>query len=145
MNYYVRIIFLFLLGFSVSAFAQLPLNGNFWQCTTYDASGKPWIAASAYRKVAVNFAFDLCKKESSAPATCKTRRNSCERFVQGVSVEPMWVCSALDRAAFVWRSNTYPRRDDAALAAKDFCRQRSTVPETCYINLITCVNKNGLD
>lgn len=147
MNNAVRACFLLsLLNLSAAVFAdQVPMNGNYWQCTTYDASNKQWSAASAYQRVALNFAYDLCKKESILPNTCKAAENNCEQFIQGISVKPMWQCTALDKTATAWNSNLYSQRDDAALAAKAFCRQKSIVPETCYVNLVTCINKKGIN
>ncbi len=59
-----------------------------------------------------------------------------------MSTTPMWICTALDFTAEPWQSNLYPHRDDAALAAKDYCKQNSNVPDTCYINMVTCRNLN---
>ncbi len=38
----------------------------------------------------------------------------------------------------------YTVREDAALAAQTSCKRESSIPETCYINLITCVNLNDV-
>lgn len=144
MNYYTRFCFVLLLGFSATVGAEPVADGsNYWQCTTYDATNKQWLARSTYEKIAINVAFAACKKESTAPATCSATKNNCEQIVLGFSIKPMWVCTALDRMAQPWRSNLYSQRLDAALAARAYCRQNSAVPETCYINLVTCVNRNS--
>jgi hypothetical protein len=54
----------------------------------------------------------------------------------------MWQCTALDQTGEPWQSNFYSQRLDAALGAKAFCKEKSSVPDTCYINLVTCINKN---
>ena len=120
------------------AFAQ-PLT-SYWQCTTNDANNKLWIAKSIYQKAALNIAFANCKKQSTSPSSCKASVNDCEGFNQNMSIRPMWQCTALDESAESWRSNFYAQRDDAALGAKEFCKNKSTVPATCYINMVTCVN-----
>lgn len=119
-----------------------PLS-NVWRCTAHDAANKEWIINSGYEITAINRAFDACKKESTLPSSCKTSKESCEVFVNGVSTRPMWRCIALDQTAKEWSSNVYSQRDDAALAAKAYCRQSSSVPDTCYINLIACKNLNS--
>ncbi len=118
--------------------AEQLANGAYWQCTTFDASNKQWQAQSPYKKIALNVAFASCKKESTAPLSCKAPQTRCEQLIAGISIKPMWVCTALDRTAVPWRSDLYSQRDDAALAAKAYCREKSIVPETCYINLVTC-------
>lgn len=142
MNYKIRSsLLLLILSFPIYAAPPI-VSGNYWQCTTLDKTNRQWSAVSIYQKVALNFSFASCKKESSLPATCKTTGNNCEQFIQGVNVQPMWQCTAFDRTALPWRSNGYSQREDAALAAKAYCQQKSTVPGTCYINLVTCVNRN---
>lgn len=113
-----------------------------WQCTTYDDTGKPWVIRSEYSRMAMNKAFDACKKESTIPASCKTSAQDCEVFVNGLSTRPMWRCTALDRSGAPWISNAYQNRDDAALAARAYCKEQSSIPETCYMNTITCQNRN---
>lgn len=57
---------------------------------------------------------------------------------------PKWECTAFDRDAFVWKSNSYRQRDDAALAAQAYCKQKSPIPSTCSVNLIACMNKQAI-
>lgn len=144
MNKHLIYCFLILSSFSAPSFSQLVMKGNFWQCTTHDASNVQWAAQSPYRKVALNFVYDACKKNSQSPATCKTSTIHCEQYVDGMNITPMWRCTAFDRQAQPWRSNFYSRRVDAALAAKSYCMHNSAVPYTCSINLITCINKNEM-
>lgn len=113
-----------------------------WQCTARDATDKEWTRSGNYQRSAVNNAFEACKKESIHPATCKTSDADCESFMNGLSTRPMWRCIALDQMAKSWESNLYSQRDDAALAAKAYCQDRSNFPDTCYINLMTCKNVN---
>lgn len=132
-------------------------ENNYWQCTAYDSEEKQWIVKNAYERVAINKAFEACKKESRAPASCKATNESCDYFANGtnsnrpkVSVnmnrtfsDAMWQCTALDQMAKPWVGNPSSNKDDAALGAKAYCQQHSTVPDTCYINLLTCKNING--
>jgi hypothetical protein len=136
---------LFVISLPFTVCAEPLISGNYWQCITTDRTNKHWTAVSIYQKIAQNFAFASCKKESTTPTSCKTSRQHCEQFIDGVSVQPMWECLALDRTAAPWRSNRYSNRWDAALGAKAYCQQKSVVPGTCYVNLVTCVNKNSLD
>lgn len=121
-------------------------NNNYWQCTSNDASRNNWMAKSEFQRAAMSLAFALCKKESSMPATCKSSVALCQGFNQHSSVSQsntaMWRCTSLDEAAQAWRSTLYSSRDDAALGAKAFCKNQSSVPATCYTNLITCINMN---
>ena len=139
-NNYVYLL-LFLLP-TTGITAPLPETGSFWQCTIQDKAHKTWSAKSPYQKVAIILAFENCKKESADPKSCATSATNCEGFYLGMSTNPMWQCTALDLTAAFWTSNFYTNREDAALAAKDFCKQKSTVPESCYINLVTCRNMN---
>ena len=118
-------------------------SANYWQCTTADAENKTWTIQGDYQLTATNESFASCKKESALPKTCKTSRNDCDHFVNGRTTRPMWRCVALDRAAGIWPSNTYPVRDDAALAAQAYCKSKSDIPGTCYTNMITCRNINA--
>lgn len=119
------------------------VNSDYWQCVTHDQNNNRWSAQNEYQKVAINLAFSACKKESSAPKTCKTSSDDCEGFYQGISIKPLWRCAAMDKIASVWRSRWYNQRQDAALAAKAYCRDNSSVAESCYVNLITCKNLNA--
>ncbi|KTD68138.1 MULTISPECIES: hypothetical protein [Legionella] len=135
--------FFLILGVSVSSFAE-PIAGSYWQCSAHDATQTQWTSENIYQKMALNLSYAACKKGSKAPATCRTAKAGCIQFINGVNVMPMWQCTAFDREASAWRSNLYPTRDDAALAANAYCRQKSSVPYTCYINVVTCMNKNEI-
>ncbi|BCA95612.1 hypothetical protein TUM19329_19730 [Legionella antarctica] len=115
-------------------------RSNYWICTTHDNANLQWSAKSTYQKAALNIAYATCKKESKTPSSCKASKADCEGFNQGMSTRPMWKCTALDRTAVPWQSNFYAQRDDAALGARAYCKENSTIPETCYINLVTCVS-----
>lgn len=136
-------VLLFIMNSAIGQAASIIDENNYWQCTTNDAANKQWISKSNYKKIALNRSFSDCKKFSQSPMTCTVAQSTCEQFIQGVSIQPMWRCTALDRQAQIWRSALYSQRYDAALAAKAYCRQRSLVPETCYINLVTCTERNG--
>jgi len=135
-NYY-----LLLLVFGCTSVFSAPVleSGSYWQCVVEDGANKQWVAKSMYQKTALNIAFASCKKESEKPLSCKSSIANCEGFNQGMSLKPMWRCTALDHTAEPWQSNFYRQRDDAALAAKAFCRNKSSLPESCYINIVTCV------
>ena len=115
-------------------------NTNYWQCTAYDDGKKQWVIKSLYERVAANKALDACKKQSTAPTSCKMRKEICEYFAHGLSTRPMWQCTALDQTAKPWMGGTYSNQDDAALGAKVYCQQHSILPGTCFINLLTCKN-----
>lgn len=116
-----------------------------WQCSAQDSSDKEWIRKSPYERMAINLAFEACKKESAYPSTCHSAKNGCEAFIGGQSTRPLWRCTALDQLGKAWESNLYRQRDDAALAAKAYCLDNSGSPDTCYINLMTCRNLNELN
>jgi len=141
MNLQIKILFLFiflpLIGFA------MPINNNvYWVCKTHDNNNLEWSVKNSYKKVALNLAFDACKKQSKTPKSCKTSLNDCEGFQNGLSTKPLWRCTALERGAGHWLSNYYSNREDAAIAAKDYCKTQSSIPETCYVNLIGCTNAN---
>lgn len=118
-------------------------GGASWHCAARDAANKEWTANSGFSRSAINHAFEACKKESTLPDTCKTSSVDCESFIDGVSTRPAWRCLALDQMGKSWKSNPYPQRDDAAIAAKAYCQDQSGFPDTCYINLMTCKNLNS--
>lgn len=117
-------------------------SSSYWQCSVFDQEEKEWSVKSAYEKVATNKAFDACKKQSTHPLTCKAAKESCDYFSHGLSTRPMWQCTALDEKAKPWVSNVYLNKDDAALGAKAYCKEQSSIPDTCYIHLDTCKNLN---
>lgn len=120
-------------------------RGNFWRCLSHDATNRQWVADDSYEIVATNKSFGACKKESPYPGTCKTSKEACELFVNGLTTRPMWMCTAFDQRATTYNSIIYSNQDDAALAAKAYCRQKSPIPDTCYIHTITCKNLNLRD
>lgn len=116
---------------------------SYWQCMSQDKTNKQWFAKNNHKKAAVNLSFAACKKESASPASCKTSLLNCTGFNQGLSISPTWRCMALDRTAKPWQSVLYAQPLDAALGAKAFCKEHSTVPDTCYVNMVTCRNINA--
>lgn len=112
---------------------------------SFDGANKSWAAKSDYQISAINQAYATCKKESTIPTSCQTSKEGCEFFIGGQTTKPMWRCTALDQMATPWMSNIYAQRDDAAIAAKAYCQDRSGFPDTCYINLMTCENLNTQD
>ena len=126
------------IAFSASGFAA---EDN-WVCKARDKANIEWSAQNAYQKAAINLAFEACKKKSKMPATCKTSIEDCEGFKQGISTKSFWYCVAFDAQATPWKSNYYQRKDEAALAAETYCKSKSAIPDTCFINFITCTNIN---
>jgi hypothetical protein len=116
---------------------------NFWQCHVEDIDAQIWTTEHTYQRTAMNKAYENCKKESKHPQSCRAAKTACEYFVNGVSDTPSWKCTALDRMSKIWVSNPYPHRDDAVLAARAYCMQRSGVPDSCYVNLLMCNSNNG--
>lgn len=145
MKSFIRSSSLLILFFhSIVLFADNPeLAGDYWQCLVQDAAGKEWSELSSYKLAAINRALDNCKKQSAFPETCKSSQANCEAFIDGHSTRPMWRCMALDFMGNPWYSNLYRQSDDAALAAKAYCRDNSESPDSCYINFITCANMNA--
>ncbi|GGI81369.1 hypothetical protein [Legionella impletisoli] len=117
-------------------------QNSYWQCKAYDDQNHQWVAHSSYARVAINKAYEACKSQSKMPASCKTAHEYCESIIKGVTTRPMWRCTALDMHAHVWVSDLYTNRNDAALGARAYCEHRSGMPETCYVNLLTCNNEN---
>ncbi len=118
-------------------------NSSYWQCVTQDQTKRTWSASSGYQKTAYNLAIAACKKESTVPMSCMAHHTSCTAFNQSLNQRAQWRCTALDVNADPWISNYYANPDDAALAAKAFCQDNSTVPGSCYINMVTCTNDQG--
>ncbi len=117
-------------------------EAEYWQCTAFDQDSKPWVSKHPYERMAINQALASCKKESPVPSSCKVAHEACDFFHHGVSTRPSWQCTALDQEAKPWASNPYPQRDDAAIAAIAYCKERSASPDSCYVHLLTCVNLN---
>lgn len=125
-------------------------DNNYWQCVAHDSEKKQWMVKNVYEQVASNKAFEACKKESRAPVSCKAPKASCDHFSDGTdsakqqatSSNAMWQCTALDQKATTWPGSTYSNRDEAALGAKANCRKHSSLPDTCYVNFLTCKNIN---
>lgn len=143
MHQWITVFICSLLIANTSLWAR-PQSGaiDYWQCTTTDNDDQQWIAKNTYERAAANIAYSSCKKQSRIPSTCKAAKEACEHMINGLTDKPMWQCTALDKQAKPWVSNLYTQRYDAALAAKAYCQERSSEPGTCYINLLTCKNKN---
>ncbi|MFC3907548.1 hypothetical protein ACFORL_00460 [Legionella dresdenensis] len=133
----------FLLAFLCNGL--LATSTDSWNCTAYDQGSGQWTASSDYERSAINKAMELCKKSSQYPTTCKISKNDCDYLANGQSTRPMWQCKALDQMAKIWPSSYYTQRDDAAIAARSFCEEKSAFPDTCYVNLITCKNVNQVE
>lgn len=140
MNQYISCCFLILISASFTSFAES--NDNYWECSSHDAENANWTSRSIYQKIALNFSFAECKKNSKVPASCEISNDNCAKFTQGVNVIPTWQCTSFDKKALAWKGHRYENREDAALAAQARCKQRSSVPSTCFINLVACLNKN---
>ena len=117
-------------------------DDSYWQCRAHDTQGNQWVVNNLYEQVATNKAFEACKKQSDAPTSCKALKDNCDYFSNGLSTRPMWRCMALDLMSKIWKNDPRANRDEAALEAEAICKQHSPMPETCYINLMTCKNLN---
>ena len=115
---------------------------SYWQCSAADSKGMQWVVNHIYEQVASNKAIEACKKQSPAPASCNSLKDNCDYFSNGLSTRPLWRCTALDLMSKTWRNNPRPNRDEAAIEAKENCERHSSMPDTCYINLLTCKNIN---
>lgn len=116
---------------------------NNWQCSALDADQQTFIGQGHYETKALGQAYELCKKESKFPLSCKVSKANCEvspKKTQSANSRPLWRCLALDQMAEHWQSGIYSNRDEAAINAKDFCQSNSTFPDTCYVHLMTCTN-----
>lgn len=113
-----------------------------WECRAHDSVNLQWVAKGDYQRIAATDALNACKKQSAYPNACKAEKEDCQLFVNGITTRPMWQCKALDQLSKVWPSTIYKHRDDAAIAAKSYCRHHSAMPDTCYINLLMCRNLN---
>lgn len=127
---------------------MLPTTGmanaqqDYWQCSSMDDHDKIWTSRHSFQKVALQRAWQACKQESQHPSSCQIDHYQCDAFLNGENTSPMWQCTALDQMAKPWISGVHRQRDEAALTAKARCLERSGFPDTCYINLLTCVNLN---
>lgn len=132
--------FLFLLTLNVSSAPAVVMGGaqSQWLCNAYDDQNKQWMAKSTYKQVAINKAFDACKKQSKDPESCKAANEYCEALIKGKVVHPKWRCTALDHQSNVWIGDIYTNRHDAAIGAHAYCVARTGAHDSCYVNLLTC-------
>lgn len=113
-----------------------------WVCTARDANQVSWVITENYKRAGMAQALDACKKQSQVPGTCRMPESKCDSYVDGVLTTPMWQCTAIDFLAVPWRGAANTTPDRAALEAKLNCKENSSLPETCYLNYITCRNLN---
>lgn len=114
------------------------MNASLWYCTAQDNDHHQWEIQHPYRIAAMNRALEQCKKGSPIPKTCRIITKNCIAAGNEMVANRHWQCTAFDKAAMAWTSSFYPNRDDAALHANDTCKSNSSVPESCYINLVSC-------
>jgi len=141
LTYRMKAIFLMLTLMTTPAWAE-EHGTSYWECSAQDNDGKQWLIRNVYERVATNKAFEMCKKQSLVPKSCAIARESCDYFTDGKSTRPMWQCTSLDANAKPWLSNVYANQEDAAMNAKAYCQEKSTLPDSCYINLVACKNLN---
>lgn len=113
-----------------------------WQCVVLDQTQKKWVGFASFKRTAKQKAMDTCKKESIYPKTCM-HVGSCFSSNNSLAKSGLWVCTALDRNGDPWISNGASDKWSAALAAKGYCKSKSTIPHTCYVNTVTC-RKRGI-
>jgi hypothetical protein len=127
-----------------SSFLHADSEGSeLWKCTAVDSTMMMWTVKAPYQRVSTNIALDACKKRSANPKSCKVPGNSCDVVRFGHSSHPLWRCTALDQLAKVWKSGIFSHLEEAALAAKAYCRQHSGFPNTCYTYVLMCKNYNN--
>lgn len=134
----------FLLCFTLIISQVHAANNNYWQCIAADANYNRWAANHDFHRAAATLALEACKKQSPLPKSCNMQEKNCDHIVNGRSSLPMWRCTAFDQMAKAWISKqTFRERDDAAIASKNLCQNHSGMPESCYVNLLTCKNLNS--
>lgn len=143
MVHYSKCCFLMLLLCNLSFAASVFDKRSYWQCTIRDSANNEWSSKNIYQKSALNIAYDACKKQSKAPQTCKASMSDCEMFNKEYNTKPVWKCAALDMNAQGWLGHSTSQGDDAALDAKSNCKRNSSIPDTCYTNMVTCVSYNA--
>lgn len=132
----------FLSGVACQVQATVIVSYNeIWHCHAHDTE-KRYIAFAKSEWTALKNAKTLCKSESKQPKTCSISREDCDALVNGISVRPLWQCTAMDNLAHVWKSGIYRVADNAINAAKMRCYSHSAVPSTCHVNHLTCKNFN---
>lgn len=136
----VFITLMILSGQALTANDAMKGNNSYWLCKAYDSDNNQWIAKSPYKRMALNSAYGDCKKESNVPQSCQAANEHCEDIIKGVVNHPKWQCTALDQMANTWVGDTYTSRDQAVTGAKAYCEKHSAMPDSCYVNLLTCKN-----
>lgn len=111
-----------------------------WHCTATDQQQRFWTIDTPYEKVSQMKVLDRCRKESAVPTSCQVSHTTCDMTLHGVTQRPLWQCTAIDRKAHAWKSTVFSQQYEAVAAAKADCHNQSTVPLSCYVNLMTCVN-----
>lgn len=124
---------------------SIGFSNDLWLCKAHDNTNKEWLAQSPYPKIAINRSLDACKRQSTNPLSCRITSNDCESPQLDPSTKPYWRCTAIDQQGTPWNSIYYLNKEDAALAANAYCHSKSPLPETCFINMITCVSSNQND
>lgn len=127
-----KIGFLFL-----TLFCAQSLYASTWLCSAYDSKKIRWQAQYEHRMEAARQATLACRRDSSEPASCTQGMQDCQKTDKDTNA-PAWVCIAVDANAQSWHSNPYPNPADAAIAATDYCKSKSAVPDTCFVNTISC-------
>jgi hypothetical protein len=143
MNKLSAVVIIGLLNLSFSHAAEIiPSDSSYYECAAFDNAYNKWVAQNSYERTAINKVLGDCKAISPDPKSCHVAKEDCAAIINGINTRPMWQCVALDLVGRDFKSTIYTQRDDAALGAKAFCIEHSGMPESCYINLLTCENKN---
>lgn len=116
-----------------------------WECSIADTNNMVWKFNNSYEKKALNIVLEGCKKQSKNPESCHKNNIICEEFVNGVSTTPLWICTALDAQANPWKGKTSTIKEDALFSAKSLCKTKSSVPETCYVYPLACINQHEMN
>ncbi|MCX7117431.1 MAG: hypothetical protein NTW94_05945 [Legionellales bacterium] len=130
---------------SITNAEDAPTSNQTWTCVAHDVSNKQWVAKNTYQQIATTKALEACKQESRMPLSCKALKSSCDETGEIAAGngrdnahQGYWQCVALDYAAKPFNGHSSPSREDAASLATNDCHEHSALPETCYLNFLTC-------
>ena len=109
-----------------------------WLCVAEDRYHHSWQSTGYHEQIALNRAFDACKKNSHLPFSCSVSQASCTAYDSKLLRTAGFQCVAIDKLATAWVGNTYRTPAKALMAAKRYCQNQSPLPDTCYTYPILC-------
>ena len=164
------LVFLGVLGLSTTVYSQH--EASTWTCRATDAQHREWSVTSTYQLTAMKRAEEACKKQSQVPLSCEALKSSCEGVVEdhepllkeekhpthatrpqakerkiiGIRSgrgKNLWQCMALDGGTSHWVNKPQRNALQAAFAALRACRQNSALPDTCYVYVFACRQRDA--